>query len=243
VNPRSRRSRFGIGVLAALLACSGSACSPTMTEGDAPPLRRDGFERLFEPGREVRVYDGTARLEVRELGTLDLPTGRLVACDAYVQADDPDYEQPFAVTVPPGRYQAAVSLAGQLVAAARLTVRSDPVVRWELALQPGQDPDKLPPNHFYGFGTDAATAAYLDASSMEALHRVASGPESELAKLSEAEPRGPGWDLRDPVSGYNVIAFISGEGDGSYPTWIGWTKDDQPAMFVTDFYVVRTPGP
>ncbi|HEU5473716.1 MAG TPA: DUF4241 domain-containing protein [Actinophytocola sp.] len=213
-----------------------------------PPIRRTGFESLFQPGAPVRVEGDPAVLAVREVGTLDLPSGRLIACDPFVLADFPDTEQPFQVAVPPGRYPVSISLTqpagdtplrlGTRVVAARLTIRPEPVTRWDLALRPGDDPTTLQPNEFFGFGVDTGTAAFLDAASIPALQRIG-GPEGQLSEQMDDTGLEPGgWDVPDPVSGHNVIAFNSGLGDGAYPTWIGWTATNQPAVFVTDFLVV-----
>ena len=85
----------------------------------------------------------------------------------------------------PGRYPVTLSRARigspadpeipaglSLVAAARLTIRDEPVTRWELALRPGQDPARLQPGGFwgfYGFGVDSGAGAFLDLSALAEL--------------------------------------------------------------------------
>lgn len=93
-----------------------------------------------------------AVVEVRDAGRLHLPTGWLVACEPLWVAGLDPFEAAFSVTVPPGRYPVTVSLARfeepgdpkippqRRGAAARLTVRDEPVARWQPAVRPDHDP-------------------------------------------------------------------------------------------------------
>jgi len=82
----------------------------------------------------------------------------------------------------------------------------------------------------------------------------AAGVVGVTARLGRASPHptpGVASSLRcgsDPRSlrrpnfaggGANIVAFMSGPGDGAYPTWIGYDAADRPACFVTDFEFLR----
>jgi hypothetical protein len=197
------------------------------------------------------LYD----LTVQDVGLLDLPSGRLLAGDPYVMGGSPTDWPAFVVTVPPGRYPVSVSMATEAVtptraptvpgqkrdkrvAAARVVVQPEPVVRWAMAFVPTDDPGKLKDNEFYGYGVDAGMGSFLDATSLDAINRI-SAENGPLDQVDTDEAAA--WNLRDPVSDRNVVAFHSGFGDGTYPTWIGYTAAGQPAVFVTDFMVVNVP--
>ncbi|WP_410601542.1 DUF4241 domain-containing protein [Amycolatopsis sp. lyj-90] len=258
---------IGLVVLALVATCAGIAvfsarpvaapvpkdvsCDPKPVQAvvfaqpaePAPPLRRDGFDELFRTGREVLAGKEPAVVEVVELGALDLPSGRVLGGDPTTINDLTEPPVPFVVRVPPGAYPVSVAkvrIAGPTehlrVAAARLTIRPEPVTRWELALVKGEDPAELGPNEFYGYGVDAGLGAFVDADAVPALCRlVGEDLEGPLIKALD----GPEAALvRDPVSGLNVSAFGSGWGDGSYPTWIGYTAKGDVARFVTDFHVI-----
>lgn len=207
------------------------------------PLRRDGFERLFQAGTTVRAGGKEAKVDVVEVARLDLPTGRLVAVDPSYGGD---VGPAFLVTVTPGSYPvslARVRFAADpghtRIAAAKLLVRDEPVTRWQLALVPGEDPAKLGPNEYYGYGVDGGLGSFLDASAAPSLCRlVGDGLDGPLMKALLPDDHPPGVSLRDPATGPNVIAFESGWGDGSYPTWIGYTAGGAVAQFVTDFDVI-----
>lgn len=216
----------------------------TMAYADEPerPLRRDGFEQLFRSGAAVRAGGEDAVIEVADVAKLDLPTGRLIAGDPTYEDD---LDTPFLVTVPPGSYPVSLSRVrftatpGTIrVAAARVLVRPEPVTRWALAFSPGEDPAKLGPNEYYGFGVDSGLAALLDASATPSLCRLVAGGDGPLIPALDQDDDSAGVSLRDPATGPNVIAFGAGWGDGSYPTWIGYTASGAVAQFVVDFSVI-----
>jgi hypothetical protein len=69
--------------------------------------------------------------------------------------------------------------------------------------RPGDDPTKLRPNEFYGYGVDSGTAAFLDASAAPWLCRLADDGYGPLLTKLDGK-------LRDPATGPNVVAFESG---------------------------------
>jgi hypothetical protein len=111
---------------------------------DDPPKRLypSAAADLFEPGKRFRVDTGDVAVsELKPAGTLRLPTGRLVATDpSWLYAGPPPDIGPFTATVAPGAYPVTLALLrgpDLRVAAARLTVRDEPVAGWEMALRPG----------------------------------------------------------------------------------------------------------
>lgn len=219
------------------------------------PMPARDYTWLFTPGSTFTDESGTIGvIHIRYGGELSLPTGRLVACDPFVYLGEGDFE-PFTVTVEPGHYRvdaAVVTLTHperpasdrphRRVAAARLVIRDEPTATWEIALLPGQDLDKLGEDEFYGYGVDAGTGCFYDAS--------ADGSFPECV-----EDEGPLWDAFDdndwapgphlvtsPSTGATLAAFTSGWGDGCYPTWIGRSASGQVTCFVTDFFVAPDPS-
>ncbi|MFF4652256.1 DUF4241 domain-containing protein [Streptomyces sp. NPDC001380] len=215
---------------------------------------------MFTPGHSFGFAEGRrGTVAVTDPVDLGLPTGQVVACDPFT-GFGPYGPGPFTVSVPPGRYPvvlSAVTVTGpgeaaperphRRVAGARLTVLDAPVARWELALTEGQDLAGLGEDEFFGYGVDAGTGCFVDASAVEAL-----GDHEE-----ETEALMGGFEAVDfdavPVrtaapAGAEAVAFGSGWGDGVYPTWVGRTADGDAACFVTDFFVIPdgrgdAPGP
>lgn len=241
-----------------------SAPSPSLAGGQpaagpgwTPPSARGprNIEALFTAGVRLRCGSGgnwregqiaTVR-EPHEPGTLRLPTGRVVAADPGWMNEK---SEPFTVTVPPGEYAVSIGSAAceetlwtdngrrvvvsEQVTAVRLLIRDEPAVTWEMALRPGQDPRMLPAGHFFGFGVDTGTGAFLDAAGRQALR--ARYEEVENAQIDR--PKEFAWRIENPDSGATMVAFRSGMGDGSYPVWIGRNSEGQVVSFVADILVL-----
>lgn len=213
------------------------------------------IEALFTAGVRLRCGPGgnwregqiaTVR-DPGQPGTLRLPTGRVVAADPGFMDEN---AEPFTVTVPPGEYVVSIGSAAceqkiwtddgrivvvnEQVTAVRLLVRDEPAATWEMALLPGQDPRMLPAGHFFGFGVDTGTGAFLDASGRQALRARYEAVEDAITE----PPKEFGWRIEDPGSGATMVAFRSGMGDGSYPVWIGRNSAGQVVSFVADMLVL-----
>ena len=177
-------------------------------------------------------------VEVRDAGTLHMPSGQLTAADpGWIRADG----EPFTVTVPPGSYPVQLSVVRfddnpehRRVAAARLAVRDIPVESWEMALTAGQDPRALPDRGFYGFNVDAGMGCFYDASAAASFAHQPRGwlGQFDLRRLAFTAV------ASDPGSSANLIAYHSGWGDGSYPVWIGRSADREVACFVADMQLM-----
>ena len=194
------------------------------------PLRPEGIDELFAAGSERVIRGRRLRLSAHAAGSLSLPSGRLVAADPAWLSED---GKPFTVTVPPGAYPVTISLATftddpghSRVAAARLDVTDRAAARWELALRDGQDLLDLGYRQFFGFGVDAGMACFTDA---DACGRLS---EAWRALDGLVEPRYR--VIGDGDGDGDMVAWSSGWGDGSYPTWIGRDTTGAVACFVAD---------
>ena len=106
----------------------------------------------------------------------------------------------------------------------------------ELAIVPGQDVKKLPPNQFYGFGVDTGTGCFVDAAALSL--RPGKVPLSEPPVWMEAESKTNmpcGTVQVDGPSKSTLVWFYTGIGDGSYPSFWGFDKNGRLATLDTDF--------
>jgi hypothetical protein len=107
-----------------------------------------------------------------------------------------------------------------------------------MGLADGLDLGRLGDNEFYGYPVDCGTGSFFDAVLLEA--DVSDGRLAE--QLSDQLSR-QNWhgaaEAADQASGANVIAFMSGPGDGTYPTWLGRSVSGEVVCFVTDFEYLR----
>ena len=100
---------------------------------------------MLTPGARFES-DGIAyAIERLPVGTVTVPTGEITVCDPLTYSAG---AEPFTVPIAPGTYPliawvALISQDGsapqQRTAALQLTVNDQPAVRWEMALNPGQD--------------------------------------------------------------------------------------------------------
>ena len=126
------------------------------------------------------------------------------------------------------------------------------VATWELALLPGQNADDLALDHYYGYGVDSGTGALFDAEALTVWERLmpesfdpngprapyTPGPLMSALYEDESRPDGLGALVTDPATGLGAVAFISGWGDGAYPTWFGRDAAGNVVRVVTDMQLV-----
>jgi hypothetical protein len=196
-----------------------------------------GFDPLFERGRK---FDrGT--VEPKAAGTLRLPTGRIVVADPASAGVDTD---PLVRTVPPGDYPVEVSVAWieqnqeHRIAAARVRFSDRPVAKWEPALADGQDPDTLEPGQFFGYGVDAGTACFVDASLLPLDFDFFD--QTIVPAMQKADERLLAGYAEVARGAASVVAFSSGAGDGMYASFWGLDDAGQPVVLVTEFRIVGT---
>jgi Protein of unknown function (DUF4241) len=207
---------------------------------------------LVTPNNDVR------HLSIISVGNLTVTSGRILACDPLAFWED----KPFTRTVPAGKYPVYVTYLWdkdkqyKRVAFARLQfVEGKLPTNWELALQPNQDVTTLGDDELFGYGVDAGTGCFMDADAIDkwkvlveqrddVIIRQASGediPDDPIsARMRPSDEANLDWWSMtiNEETGLNVIAFTSGFGDGSYPSYWGLDESNQPICLVTDFLVV-----
>ncbi|MGH3170577.1 MAG: DUF4241 domain-containing protein [Trebonia sp.] len=203
--------------------------------------------RLLAAGATYPDGDAEYVLEAHPGGAVVLATGEVVGCDPLTFPEP----EPFTVTVPPGTYPLRVWVAvlrsggaewRRYVAALQLVIRDEPAGRWEPAVIAGQDASGLDEDGYYGYPADAGAATLADVAAIagiaeweyeriEAAFIPAEFPDAPI-------PGGALSAVTDEETGANIVAVVSGLGDGQYPTFIGYTAADEVASIVTDFMVL-----
>lgn len=196
------------------------------------------FASAFVDGNKFLTDYGTLlEVAVRQVGKLKVTSGKIVVCDPCYGGD----HRALARRIPKGNYPVLLSAADGCIAAAMLRLRKSKVVRWELALWPGQSKDELHEGQFFGYGVDAGTAAFLDFEQDRYLDELPKDqPLIPLDQISKNDPFSGRWSdtVFDSKTGANMIAFSSGEGDGSYGSYWGFDRNDNIASLVTDFRIL-----
>jgi hypothetical protein len=224
---------------------------PTPPPSEATPVPvsiapEDLYAAFGSPGTGMSFGRAVATM-VEKAGHVVLPTGRLVASDAFIID-----ALPFTTIVPPGRHPVSVlrvDLAGpdRRVGAALVRVAAEEPVSWELALVEGQDPSVLGPGEFFGYGVDGGTGSFTSPEATERLKDSAAHGTYSEALMAGLNPGAGALPLSftvevDPASGANVVAFPSGFGDGAYPSFVGFDRQGRPAVVLTDFGILDAVG-
>ena len=163
-----------------------------------------------------------------------VPVGRLTT-SGWIVARDPlaGDAAPFARRFAPGVHEVELLLEtaqdDTRVALARVVFSREAPVGFELALREGEDVRALAPGQLFGFGVDAGTACFCDASED-------ANPNALLADLEAHMATTWSWAVAlDEGGGHRMVAFSSGYGDGIYSSWVGLDASGEPVCLVTDF--------
>jgi len=223
---------------------------PRAVEGEAvqtpPRMSTADLYGLFAHPRRARSLDLPVAVSVEHLPDVVLPSGRLVATDAFVIGG-----HPFTIGVPAGHHPVSVIRADfadgdRRIAAAIVRFGAGETARWELALVPGQDPATLRPGEIFGYGVDSGTGAFTSPEAVGAVESEAdyTAYSDELLAAMGAKtvpaPLTAAVEV-DPATGANVVAFASGFGDGAYPTYAGFDASGRIVVVLTDFGVLDAP--
>jgi hypothetical protein len=197
--------------------------------------------RLFQSGKPVELQ----RLEI---GQLLVTSGALAASDPFVFPDP----RPFTQAIPAGRYPVSVAIArfgegerrDERVAFARVELSNLPVVSWTMALTERQDPATLEHDGYFGYGVDAGTGCFMDPVAgrllAERMDREDEYFNVMIDGMEATYKDTRSWlDWRpSPERDENIICFSSGWGDGSYPSFFGFSAEGRVCMLLTDFFIL-----
>lgn len=192
---------------------------------------------------------GTQKVDVLEIGELQIPTGQLIACDPFVSLGD---AEPYLQTIPTGSYPVRLCVVpsekyGDRYACAKLAVSEQKPVRYELAVT-GQErlEGELEEGSYFGFGVDADMACVADLAAQTACSAYVKAAEQkdedfdlysdvleeQLQKNVLAHPKyqreGGDWlNWTVPGTEASVAIFTSGWGDGYYPVYFGFDSQEK----------------
>ena len=165
----------------------------------------DGAD-IFKAGASIEDEGEKSSIEVRRVGILNVTTGVLVVGDFGY---DPFTLSPVGQRVAPGKYPVEISIAFNRVAALRLLLSDNPVMKWHPA-------DMGDGGH--GVGVDAGNVSISDVSAVLAVK--SRDKERAFEKYAES-PAGPNARMLSLVNPDDVTIADSGYGDGRYPVYWG----------------------
>lgn len=202
-------------------------------------------------------------ITVMQLGTIHLPSGRIVAVDPYTAFG----LAPFDRRVPPGNYAVRLwfdATEPTRPALAELRLRSCTPVFWHNAAPEGRSIWNLPPGEGYGVAVDAGTSSFAPPEFFETFGPVTNGAlegdaysdfvDGTLFPLAFPDDTGIRRDFITQNGGQDIAVFSAGWGDGFYFSHWGFDDLGCPCALVTDFGLLeggyphgstalRLPGP
>jgi hypothetical protein len=205
------------------------------------PMGPDGLFAAYRDLGRVFVAGGPATLSVSRADDLVLPSGRLIAADAFY-LDSP----PFLTPLSPGRLpvmllEVSMPGSGRSVAAAMVRDgRSEPVT-WKPAQVAGGS--GIDPGKPFTYGVDSGTGSFAGAEISGLLTRLT---ESQVEAVFDRIQKGlqatevATTVTLDPITGANVVVFASGFGDGAYASWFGFDAAGRPVALLTSFDLVES---
>ncbi|MFC3997549.1 DUF4241 domain-containing protein [Nocardiopsis sediminis] len=208
--------------------------------------RPPDIDGLFTDGRAYdlrHIREGlAATIRVVTGADLHLPSGRVVACEPATAFPKGAQRHAFIQRAEPGSYPVELAVADYhrsgprgsslpYVAAARIVVRDEPVAAWRLALLEGQDDTALAEDEFYGYPVDGGMGALGSPEAFDSPDAV----EDLMWEADSLEDFDTAGVYTNAVTGHNVVFFHTGEGDGHYPTWVGYTAGGAVAGFASCF--------
>lgn len=188
-------------------------------------------------------YDNTV------ISTLSVSDGNVIVADPFgLYIDFPPYIQ----KIPVGEFDVTACIirkdSDTRIAAVNVQFTDSQPVRFEMALdgsESSEDIAALAEGDFFGFSVDAGLAAILDTTSLKAYLAFESdwynsNPDKNiyddlfLEMFSESYNNAPNFqrscgdyiDFIIPGTDYHIPIFSSGFGDGVYPVYFGYSKDN-----------------
>ena len=225
-----------------LAAPSPNAPLPPLPKGTSP-----NCSLLFEDGATIAVeawqstWEGaepaveTYQLSVEKIGTLSLPSGKIVVRDF---SDSLEGARPLDRSVPPGDYPVEVSIADHTCAAIRVLFQKN--LKGPFSYYPAFEIDE--PRHPDGgeIAVDGGNAAICDAEAfMRRSKREHACAIDLLLEWGPADSASQFVFLRLGKSATpNAVDVRSGHGDGGYPCYWVVEEGGRTVALVVDFLVV-----
>ena len=186
---------------------------------------------------------GCMPVDVLDIGSINIPTGTVFACDPLVWLED---ARPFIQTIPSGTYPVKLCVVvdeqlGDRYACIKVAVSDQKPVRYELGMIGDEDlAGELEDGAFFGFGVDAGMGCIADIQTQKAFQAYWAkrleededinpyddlffGLLEENARLNpQYQTEGGDWlNWTVPGTDCNLAMCTAGWGDGVYPVYFG----------------------
>ena len=199
------------------------------------------FETAFIHGTSIKSKSATMNLYGITIGKIKIVSGRIVICDP-LHSDE--YGIPFNQLFPIGEFPVQLSIAKvdneETIAFARINFSDEPVEKWKLALQEGQEDLPVGGEEMHGYSVDGGVAVVIDDEANKLILKEKPALlDPDLFKEMEKHYH-QNWKYSMlNFNKYNMAAFSTGFGDGFFASYIGFDAKGNPCRLLTDLNVVN----
>lgn len=203
----------------------------------------ENISRLFS-----KSFVENPLIETFEVGNINLPTGKLVACDPLITHDMKEFKVHFDSGLFPVLLHK--ERESNCVAYVEIVFGNDEIVDWRMATTESQNIDDLKENEVFGYPVESGMGCFMDLETQTSLNQL----ENRLFHRKGADFMGiyeeffhdHFFDENGAIDQFaflypdeekkgNIFAFETGYGEGFYASYIGFGKDNQPIKIVTEF--------
>lgn len=187
-------------------------------------------------------------IETYEAGKINLPSGKLVACDPLITAD----MKPFTVNFPIGEFLVYVHKEREsgCIAYVEIVFATKPAVNWEMALTEGQRLKDLDKNEVFGYPVESGMGCFMDVETQAALNKLEAdlyekkgddfqGIYEEFFHMHFFHSKGAQdqYAFLKPQNNVDgtIFAFEAGYGEGFYASYIGFDEEGNVVKIITEF--------
>lgn len=192
-------------------------------------------------------------VESFDAGKINLPTGKLVACDPLITNDMLE----FKVGFPIGEFPVFVhkERESNCIAYVEIVFSDEEIMEWKMATTEGQDIKDLKGEEIFGYPVESGMGCFMDVKAQEELNQL----EQKLYRRKADDFMGiyeeffheHFFDENGAIDQFaflkpndeesaNIFAFETGYGEGFYASYIGFGRDNQPLKIVTEFIEISS---
>jgi hypothetical protein len=173
----------------------------------------------------------------KEIGKILINTGLIGACDGF----EIDSYIPFDNLFPKGEFSVELSIVklqdDERIAFSRIKLSDNKPIKVELAIKSGSEHEKE------AFFVDSGTACYFDKSAIIELNQLINKNEEWYSEIEEFMQKSymdtRSWHLLK-LPNNNIPFFTSGQGDGTYKSFIIFDENNEICQLITDFNLFIT---
>lgn len=187
-------------------------------------------------------------LETFEVGKIQLPSGRLVACDPLITNDMKEFKINFSE----GEFPVLVhkEKESNCIAYVEIIFNGEPISEWKMATTEGQNIEELKDGEIFGYPVESGMGSFMDVETQESLNhlenRLFHRKGDDFMGIYEEFFHDHFFDENGAIDQFaflkpdeektgNIFAFETGYGDGFYASYIGFSQENQPVKIVTEF--------